>query len=117
MRQIARNMTMEGCGETVAICCTIAIRLLLSAIKLARRRSPSERRQAVPTRLLLPLGKVHGPVGSQAMLSKRQYPEQHPWPHRWLTNRIKVPIPGEAAPYSGMMPPTHSEMISPPVPR
>src|SRR5260370_32766948 len=71
-------MAMEGCGETVAICWTIAIRLLLSAIKLARRRSPSERRQAVPTRLLLPLGKVHGPVGSQAMLSKRQYPEQHP---------------------------------------
>jgi hypothetical protein len=29
----------------------------------------------------------------------------------------RVPIPGEAAPYSGMMPPTHSEMISPPVPR
>ncbi len=28
-----------------------------------------------------------------------------------------LPIPGEAAPYSGMMSPTHSEMISPTVPR
>jgi hypothetical protein len=30
---------------------------------------------------------------------------------------ITLPIPGEAAPHSGMMPPTHSEMISPTVPR
>jgi hypothetical protein len=28
-----------------------------------------------------------------------------------------LPIPGEAARRSGMMPPTHSEMISPAVPR
>ncbi len=28
-----------------------------------------------------------------------------------------VPIPGEAAPHSGMMSPTDSEMISPTVPR
>jgi len=28
-----------------------------------------------------------------------------------------LPIPGEAARYSGMMPPTHSEMMSPTVPR
>jgi hypothetical protein len=28
-----------------------------------------------------------------------------------------MPIPGEAARYSGMMPPTHSEMMSPTVPR
>jgi len=30
---------------------------------------------------------------------------------------IRLPIPGEAARYSGMMPPTHSEMMSPTVPR
>jgi hypothetical protein len=29
----------------------------------------------------------------------------------------RVPIPGEAAHRSGMMPPTHSELISPAVPR
>jgi hypothetical protein len=31
--------------------------------------------------------------------------------------RLAVPIPGEAARRSGMMPPTDSEMISPAVPR
>jgi hypothetical protein len=35
-----------------------------------------------------------------------------------LIGRIfDVPIPGEAAPHSGMMSPTDSEMISPTVPR
>jgi hypothetical protein len=34
-----------------------------------------------------------------------------------LSMQAKLPIPGEAARYSGMMPPTHSEMMSPTVPR
>ena len=38
-------------------------------------------------------------------------------PRQLTPQRGGVPIPGEAARYSGMMPPTHSEMMSPTVPR
>src|SRR5438093_3404052 len=34
-----------------------------------------------------------------------------------LVRQLEMPIPGEAAPHSGMMSPTDSEMISPTIPR